>query len=48
MVEAHKKSSTRDTVESLLVTVILAIFGTTFILQADRANYRRRPASGRG
>ncbi len=34
MVESQKKSSTRDTVESLLVTVILAIFGTTFILQA--------------
>lgn len=34
MVEPQKKSSTRDTFESLLVTVILAIFGTTFILQA--------------
>jgi len=29
-----KKSSTRDTFESLVVTVILAIFGTTFVLQA--------------
>jgi signal peptidase I len=30
----YKKSSTRDTFESLVVTVILAIFGTTFVLQA--------------
>ena len=29
-----RKSSTRDTFESLVVTVILAIFGTTFVLQA--------------
>ena len=34
MDEAFKKSSTRDTFESLVVTVILAIFGTTFVLQA--------------
>jgi len=34
MPEGHKKSSTRDTLESLVVTVILAIFGTTFVLQA--------------
>lgn len=29
-----RKSSTRDTFESLIVTVILAIFGTTFVVQA--------------
>ena len=34
MAEAHKKSSWRDTFESLVVTVILAVFGTTFIIQA--------------
>ncbi len=34
MVESFKKSSSRDTFESLVVTVILAIFGTTFVLQA--------------
>src|SRR3972149_2576158 len=34
MTEGQKKSSTRDTLESLVVTVILAIFGTTFVLQA--------------
>jgi signal peptidase I len=34
MTEEHKKSSARDTFESLVVTVILAIFGTTFVLQA--------------
>ena len=34
MTEARKKSSSRDTFESLVVTVILAIFGTTFVLQA--------------
>ncbi len=34
MDEPGKKSSTRDTFESLVVTVILAIFGTTFVLQA--------------
>ncbi len=34
MAESFKKSPTRDTFESLVVTVILAIFGTTFILQA--------------
>jgi len=34
MTEAYKKSPTRDTFESLVVTVILAIFGTTFVLQA--------------
>jgi len=32
--EGQRKSSTRDTFESLVVTVILAVFGTTFILQA--------------
>ena len=31
---SSQKSSTRDTFESLVVTVILAIFGTTFVLQA--------------
>jgi signal peptidase I len=34
MSEGYKKSSARDTFESLVVTVILAIFGTTFVLQA--------------
>jgi len=34
MAEPYKKSSTRDTFESLVVTVILAVFGTTFVLQA--------------
>jgi signal peptidase I len=34
MAEPYKKSSTRDTFESLVVTVILAIFGTTFVVQA--------------
>jgi len=34
MAEPYRKSSTRDTFESLVVTVILAIFGTTFVLQA--------------
>ena len=34
MDEPVKKSSTRDTFESLVVTVILAIFGTTFVVQA--------------
>lgn len=34
MDEGYKKSPTRDTFESLVVTVILAIFGTTFVLQA--------------
>lgn len=34
MAEPYKKSSTRDTFESLVVTVILALFGTTFVLQA--------------
>ncbi len=34
MAEPYKKSATRDTFESLVVTVILAIFGTTFVLQA--------------
>ncbi len=32
--QTFKKSPTRDTFESLVVTVILAIFGTTFVLQA--------------
>jgi len=34
MAEPYKKSASRDTFESLVVTVILAIFGTTFGLQA--------------
>ncbi len=34
MTEGYKKSATRDTIESLVVTVILAIFGTTFVVQA--------------
>jgi signal peptidase I len=34
MAEPYKKSATRDTFESLVVTVILAVFGTTFIVQA--------------
>ena len=34
MAETYKKSSTRDTFESLVVTVILAVFGTTFVVQA--------------
>jgi signal peptidase I len=34
MAEPYKKSPTRDTFESLVVTVILAIFGTTFVIQA--------------
>jgi signal peptidase I len=34
MAESYKKSSWRDTFESLVVTVILAIFGTTFVIQA--------------
>jgi len=34
MAEVYKKSSLRDTFESLIVTVILAIFGTTFVVQA--------------
>ena len=34
MSETPRKSGTRDTFESLVVTVILALFGTTFVLQA--------------
>lgn len=34
MADGYKKSSARDTLESLTVTVILAVFGTTFVLQA--------------
>ncbi|HEX5483596.1 MAG TPA: signal peptidase I [Terriglobia bacterium] len=34
MSERRPKSSTRDTFESLVITVILAIFGTTFVVQA--------------
>jgi signal peptidase I len=34
MAEPYRKSSIRDTFESLVVTVILAIFGTTFVVQA--------------
>lgn len=32
--ETYRKSGLRDTFESLVVTVILALFGTTFVLQA--------------
>ncbi|HLW78673.1 MAG TPA: signal peptidase I, partial [Terriglobia bacterium] len=34
MTEVQRKSAVRDTFESLVVTVVLAIFGTTFIVQA--------------
>ncbi|MGH9401288.1 MAG: signal peptidase I [Terriglobia bacterium] len=34
MAEPYRKSSTRDTFESLVITVILALFGTTFVVQA--------------
>ncbi len=34
MDETPRKSAARDTFESLVVTVILAVFGTTFVLQA--------------
>jgi len=34
MVDPYKKSGLRDTLESLVVTVILAVFGTTFVVQA--------------
>lgn len=34
MAEPYQKSAFRDTFESLVVTVILAIFGTTFVVQA--------------
>lgn len=34
MSETFRKSAARDTFESLVVTAILAIFGTTFVLQA--------------
>ena len=34
MVDPYKKSALRDTLESLVVTVILAVFGTTFVVQA--------------
>ena len=34
MPEAQGKSSLRDSFESLVVTVILAVFGTTFVIQA--------------
>ena len=34
MADPYRKSSFRDTFESLVVTVILAIFGTTFVVQA--------------
>jgi signal peptidase I len=34
MAEPYKKSAGRDTLESLVVTVILAVFGTTFVVQA--------------
>jgi signal peptidase I len=34
MSESPKRSSLRDSFESLVVTVILAVFGTTFVVQA--------------
>jgi len=34
MPEPTRKSALRDTLESLVVTVVLAIFGTTFVVQA--------------
>ena len=34
MPESSQKSSLRDSFESLVVTVILAVFGTTFVIQA--------------
>jgi signal peptidase I len=34
MPEETRKSGSRDTFESLIVTVILALFGTTFVVQA--------------
>ena len=34
MPQTYKKSSLRDTFESLVVTVVLAMFGTTFVIQA--------------
>ncbi|MGH9471080.1 MAG: signal peptidase I [Terriglobia bacterium] len=34
MNEPRRKSSARDTFESLVITVILAVFGTTFVVQA--------------
>ncbi|MGH9354692.1 MAG: signal peptidase I [Terriglobia bacterium] len=34
MADSFRKSSTRDTFESLVITVILAVFGTTFVVQA--------------
>ena len=34
MPERHAKSAARDTFESLIVTVILAIFGATFVVEA--------------
>lgn len=34
MPEEYTKSGVRDTLESLVVTVILAVFGTTFVVQA--------------
>ncbi len=34
MPEPFRKSSPRDTFESLVITVILAVFGTTFVVQA--------------
>jgi signal peptidase I len=34
MADPYKKTGTRDTFESLVVTVILAVFGTTFLVQA--------------
>ncbi|MGH9405389.1 MAG: signal peptidase I [Terriglobia bacterium] len=34
MAEPFRKSSARDTFESLVITVILAVFGTTFVVQA--------------
>jgi len=34
MPEVRKRSATRDSLESLVVTVVLAIYGTTFVVQA--------------
>ncbi len=34
MSEPHRKSTVRDTFESLVITVILAVFGTTFVVEA--------------
>ena len=38
---ARGETSLREYIESLLVTVILALFGTTFIVQAFKMSLRR-------